>query len=148
MRVFQLRMIFTDFLYMFILSKYLGNYFLSMWLFSKNSHFLPYWITLSQNLLDDCEPTKEGQKKSLQFVPAKHSYVLYYAKIGLKIQNLDKFYFIQKLRNVQNFQNLQGVWANFRTFLMYRHGFVYKATWTSKMSYEQEFCGLSEYVRF
>ena len=26
------------------------------------NQFLLYWITPSQNLLDDCEPTKEGQK--------------------------------------------------------------------------------------
>ena len=30
---------------------------------------------LSQNLLDDCEPTKEVQK-TLQFVPANHSYII------------------------------------------------------------------------
>ena len=30
--------------------------------------------------------------------------------------------------------NIQGVRANFRTFLKYRYGFVYEATWTSKMS--------------
>ena len=37
-------------------------------------------ISNRQNLLDDCEPTKEGQKSlQLQFVPAKHSYII---KIG------------------------------------------------------------------
>ena len=44
-------------------------------------------------------------------------------------------------------KNYRVLELNLENCLEYCHVFVYGATWTCEIPYEQEFCGLSEYVQ-
>ena len=74
---------------------------------SDFSHFLPYWITPSQNLLDDCESTKVS-KKFLQFLHDKHSYIPYWLNTNFEIAF--KIHFKSKKKCLPPWGNLLVTW--------------------------------------